>query len=85
VAEIVCGDSTTIAKAMDSKKVFGWGRGYSTERKLDISRFKPKELSFVQTQHRFLIPIAGAELDERPCNSENSRESILSKLQIDLP
>ena len=56
VAEIVCGDSTTIVKAMDSDKVFGWGRGYSLERSIDISRFKPKELSTIETLHRFLIP-----------------------------
>ena len=57
VAEIVCGDSSTVVKAMDSSKDYGWGRGYSAERKLDISRFKPKELSSMETYHRFLIPM----------------------------
>ena len=42
---------------MDNGKVYGWGRGYSTERKLDISRFKPKELVSLETYHRFLIPM----------------------------
>lgn len=98
VGEIVCGDSTTIVKAMYSDKVYGWGRGHSIERNLDISRFKPKELSSIETLHRFLIPTLqevfsrpNAQLSQNMATknkadqSEESRESILSNLHIDLP
>ena len=103
VAEIVCGDSSTVVKALDSGKVYGWGRGYSAERKLDISRFKPKELSSMETYHRFLIPMLDQQfktpLEQRRATkpslnmadrnkayySQESRESILSNLQIGLP
>ncbi len=63
IFEIVCGDSSTVVKSRgktaDSDcddKIFGWGRGYSLERSLDVSRFKPKQLSAIETQHRFLVP-----------------------------
>ena len=103
VAEIVCGDSSTVVKAMDSGKVFGWGRGYSDERKLDISRFKPKELSSMEIYHRFLIPMLDEQcktpVEQRRAMkpslnmadknkayySQESRESILSNLNIGLP
>jgi len=49
IAEIVCADSSTVVRSLDSDRIYGWGRGYSIERRLDISRFKPKELSSIET------------------------------------
>lgn len=49
IAEIACGDSSTIVRARKGEKIYGWGRGFSLERNLDISRFKPKELLSVET------------------------------------
>ena len=45
VSELVCGDSCTIVRLDSADKVFGWGRGFSLERQIDVSRFKPKELA----------------------------------------
>ena len=55
IKEIVCADSSTIVRSMDTDRVFGWGRGFSIERQLDISRFKPKEMASIETFHRFLL------------------------------
>lgn len=56
VTEIVCADSSTIVRSADCGRIYAWGRGHSIERDLDVSRFKPKELSMIETQHRFLVP-----------------------------
>ena len=58
VSEVVCGDSSTVVRSHSGNdanpssggdKVYGWGRGYSIERATDVSRFKPKELSAIET------------------------------------
>ena len=55
IHEIVCGDSSTVVRSDDGDKVYAWGRGYSEERQIEVSRFRPKELSSIETQHRFLL------------------------------
>lgn len=55
ITEIVCADSSTVIRTVDPDRIYGWGRGFSHERQLDISRFKPKELASIETQHRFLL------------------------------
>ena len=57
VSEVVCGDSSTVARSLDDNKVYGWGRGHSVDRNLDVSRFKPKELASIETLHKFLVPL----------------------------
>ena len=55
VVDLICGDSSTCVRSMEGDKVYGWGRGYSIEKQMDVSRFKPKELTKIETLHRFLI------------------------------
>ena len=94
IAEIVCADSSTIIRTLEGDKIFGWGRGYSLERNLDISRFKPKELSSIETQHRFLLPalseahsLAVEPQSQTTTEEKPSRPSsvLLGNLQVDLP
>ena len=57
VQSLVCGDSSTIIQTEDGE-VYAWGRGSSRERSVDVSRFKPKLLDSIETDHTFLIPAA---------------------------
>ena len=36
--------------------LYAWGRGFSQERKVDVSRFKPKSIDSLENTHAFLIP-----------------------------
>ena len=76
VSEIVCGDSHTVVRSQDSDKVYGWGRGFSLDKTVDVSRFRPKELAKIETLHRFLVPPLSAGSQESSASqTQNGRKS----------
>ena len=60
----MCGDSSTIIQT-EGGEIYAWGRGFSKERKVDVSRFKPKKLDSLELHHAFLLPASKEEEENK--------------------
>jgi alpha-tubulin suppressor-like RCC1 family protein len=54
IIEMTCGDSNVVALS-EKGQLYGWGRGFSLENKVDVVSANPKRISAVDRAHCFLI------------------------------
>ena len=75
ISTVTCGDSTCVVQST-SGKLYGWGRGFSQERGIDVSRSRPSIIERIEKRHCFLVSA------ENEYEQENEQ---LGNVQVDLP
>ena len=73
----MCGDSSTIIQT-EGGEVYAWGRGFSKERKVDVSRFKPKMLDSLELHHAFLLPRSKDEEENKEVGTYTSNPVVVN-------
>ena len=57
-------------------KLYGWGRGFSSERGIDVSRSRPSMIERIEKRHCFLVSAENKQEDDK---------DQLGNVQVDLP
>jgi alpha-tubulin suppressor-like RCC1 family protein len=52
IADVTCGDSHAVAVS-EGGQIYGWGKGFSLESKVEVVSFYPKRLSELTRHHFF--------------------------------